>query len=296
MLSVGGRKLSDPYFKGPFSPLPQQVITQLGGGSSFEAAMIRLLMGAADLHSESGDLILKQRTNYMVLGCERSKVRTESGIRQALKRLGISAEELDALLRRGLTHQGYYKSVVSELIEYFIRDSKRQSTVAFLHAYRLLERVSFVFPLMYAARSAKYPEAFAALKAYFKGGLESELALLRKFQDSSIDASYADVPVDLDFSTLEASVVRTAMSAAKRCVANDDIVSDVSPILTIRSGGLLALLINVRNRYFHSSVSNEANISVVEIGDSDAFFSVLNRPVMNWLSILILNTVVERLK
>jgi hypothetical protein len=286
----------DPFYRGALSPLPQQTIRRFGATSSYEAGMIRLLMGCADICDASGVSIFTQRKNFLVLGFPQVRVKTDTGVGMTLSRLGLSWQGVDRHLRRSLIHQAYYKEVLAELVQFFLRSDQGEHTVAFLHAYRILERISFVFPLLFAVRAANYTSAFTSLKEYFKGGIDSELKLMRKFQDSSIDASTKDAPCVLDFGGLDASITRSCFDVARRCVSDGDVVSDVAPVLEIKSQALLTLLINLRNRYFHYSVNESANISVSEIGDSDDFFEIVNSSLLNWLSVLYLAVLTERIK
>lgn len=295
-LAIGQKGVVDPCFGGPWSPLPRQTISQLGPTSSYEAATIRLLLGTANIVDAAGGVLVVQRTNMMVLGKARTRVRTENGVRQLIGRMGLDCGSLDVHLRKSLIHQNYFNKILLELIEFFCRARKGNHTLAFLHAYRLLERMAFVFPLLYAVRSASYPGAFSTLKEFFKGGVDSELALLRKFQNEALDASQREAPSDLDFSAIEPAVAHAAFAVVRRCVGDSDVLSDAFPVLTIKSGSLLSLLINIRNRYFHFSVSNEANISVDEIGDSDDFFEVINDSVLNWLAVVFLAVLAERVR
>lgn len=296
MLVVGSKGIVDPFFSAALLPLPQQLVTRLGATSSYEAGVIRLLSGSANIADSAGVLIAKQRVNYMLLGAPKNKMRTEGGVTQCLLRIGLEASEVNKHLRRNLGHQGYYQAIALELLEFMVRRSRGQETLAFLHAYRFLEKISFVFPLLYAVRSAKYTAAFSTLREFFKGGVESELALLRKFQESSIDRTSRETPCSLDFSTLDALVSESAFRTVERCVPESVVVSRAFPNLVVQSGGLLDLLINLRNRYFHSSVSNDANISVAEIGDSDEFFAVVNLALMNWLGHIFASVLSERLR
>lgn len=296
MLVVGTKGIVDPFYSAAFPPLPQQLVTRVGATSSYEAGVIRLLSGTANIADSTGVLLTKQRINYMLLGAPRNRIRTESGVTQCFLRIGLDAAEINAHLRRNLAHQSYYRSIAVELVEFMTRRSRDEDTLAFIHAYRFLEKISFVFPLLYAVRSAKYTAAFSTLKEFFKGGVDSELGLLRKFQESSIDRTSRETPCSLDFSTLDALVSESAFRAARRCVPDATVVSGAFPHLVIESGGLLDLLITLRNRYFHSSVTNDANISVAEIGDSDEFFAVFNTALMNWLGHIFASVLSERLR
>lgn len=295
MLSVNSAVgVVDPFYDGVLAPLPQQTIRRLGVASSYEAGTIRLLMGCADIRDGAGAVICAQRKNFLVLGSPTVRVRTDTGVGMALLRLGVGWKSVDKHLKRSLIHQAYYKEILAELVQFFIRSTQDEHTLAFLHSYRLLERISFVFPLLFAVRSANYTNAFSALKEYFKGGVDSELGLMRKFQDGSIDTSSKDAPCELDFGSLDASVSRSCFDVARRCVPDGDVLSDVAPVLEIKSQALLALLINLRNRYFHYSVSKAANISTSEVGDSDDFFGVVNGALLNWLGVLYLAVLNER--
>lgn len=291
--------LSDPFYSGSFPLLPQQSICAIDSGvrSSNEAKFIRLLAGTLTISDRGGSQVCNQKRNFLVLGAPQRTIRSTAGLRLMLKALGLDWRQVDRHLARSLSHQDFFKHALAELTEFFVRSEVGSHTLAFLHAYRLMERIAFVFPFLYASRSGNYVSVFSTLRDYFKGDKESEIGFFKTMQSRAIDQASREAPVKFDFSSL-------GLLGGKCCAV---IVRSIDPA-AISSGGtglnhvefkaeqLMPMLINLRNRYFHYSVSNPSNIAVEEIGDSDQFFGVVNSSIMNWIGVVFLAVLQERLK
>lgn len=291
------RALKDPFNSNEAPLRPQQSVCLITTTSSYEAGVIRLLLGTVDICDLNGTTVVAQRLNYFVLGLRNHGGRSIRGVQDALRAVGLGSKQVDGHLRLTLSHQDYFREVLLELVEYFARTASQNHTMAFIHLYRFLERISFALPLLFAMRSTNYVGAFTSLKQYFQGGVESELSLLKKLQENAIDSTLRDAGTKLEFGHLPADEASKAYNVVRRFLAHDEILSvSVNDNIEVKSGALLGLLITLRNRYFHFSVSNSTNIATSEIYDVDSFFEIVNRPLMNWLAVIFLNILVQRIK
>jgi hypothetical protein len=242
-------------------------------------------MGTANIIEESGK-VLKIRSNLFILGAPHVVAKSTSGVKKALTSLSMNHQQIDKHLRLTLPHQNYFRDTAAELIEHLILTNAGRSTQAFIHIYRMIERIAFVFPMLFAARSTNYTSAFSTLKSYFDDGVQSELKLLRKFQDEAIEQSILDSPIKIDLAHLDQLLIPLIHSTLINNIESGDLSSNTPTEIIFRAGGILSLIIQLRNRFFHYSVSNPKNISILDLGDSDVFFSIINEPAINWIGVI----------
>ena len=113
------------------TPFLQQKIMEFGGASSFESALVIMLLGAADLLDQDGEIIVACRENLGILGAPSASKVTKVKFRSSLVANGIDHRLLDKYLQRSLSQQSYYKEILLELSHYFWRKSLGQHTIAF---------------------------------------------------------------------------------------------------------------------------------------------------------------------
>jgi hypothetical protein len=179
-------------------PITHQQIVDLGPTSSEEAALIRLLLGSVEIQHKSVRKKLNQRRNYAVLGGPATSVTKPDGLKKLLSARGIDSDELDRYLRKTLKQRAFYKDVLLELCHYFINASQGASVVAFLHLYRFLERISYSFPMSYAAATDDFKGSFQALREFLKGGTETgELKFFESFVTTAVDPALRSVKSDI---------------------------------------------------------------------------------------------------
>lgn len=279
------------------STLPQQSIFVLNNACSEEHKLIRLFLGTVEIEHKQTGRRWKQSSNYSVFGCPRTGIRTYKGIDNLLQPYDLSQELVDKHLRLSLRQRKYYGELLEEICQSLWRTKKGEHTIAFLHIYRFLEHISFAFPLLYASRTADFGGAFSSLKEFFTGGSSGELGFFRKFIQASIDPASLGRGVKIDFRNINPVYKSNIYSVIKRQIQPDQIISAVEDVeIEIKNEAIIDLFISLRNRYFHYNATNQANISVNEIGDSDELFLCINQVAMNWLAILYFETLKHRVQ
>lgn len=276
-----------------------QSILYITPQSSSEAVLIRILLGSTTFDSVRDGSRWDQLDNFSVIGKPARAFRTRNQFRAHLKAAGIPQPELDSHLRRNIRQEGYYKDLVAEVILALARTNKGEHTLAFLHIYRLLERISFAFPVIYAARSTDFKATYTVLREYLGGGTDKgELGFFRKFVETSIDGLLAGAIAKVDLAPLQSSDRPPVYSTIKKFLPPNSIHSEI-PDLTIEFpySEVLDLLVNLRNRFFHFSSNHTQNISSIDLPVCDQLFEHLNEIFLNWLAVIyfeVLRGVVSR--
>jgi len=276
-----------------------QSILYITPQASSELILIRILLGSASFDSVRDGKTWQQEDDFSVIGIPTRKYRTRNQFRTHLKAAGIPQKELDQHLRRNLKQEGYYKDLVAEVILALWRMKTREHTLAFIHIYRLLERISFAFPVVYAARSTDFKAAYTVLREYIGGGTDKgELGFFKKFTETSIDKLLTGAIAKLDLSPLSSADRPPVYATVKKFLPQTSIHSEI-PDLAIEFpySEVLDLLVNLRNRFFHFSSNHTQNISSIDLPVCDHLFENLNEIFLNWLAVIyfeILRDVVSR--
>lgn len=276
--------------------LPKQSINVLNENCTEENQLIRLFLGTAVLvHNATGKRFI-QKTNYSVIGCPIVNSKSYKVIEESLLAYDIEVKELDFLLRRTLPQRRYYKDLLSEVCGVLWRSQRGEYTLSFLHIYRFLEHVSFAFPLLYASRSSDYDGAFASLKEFFSND-KKELGFFKKFVHASIDSDLRSQTNKINFLSIDGNYRGAIYKSIKDQISVENITSNIdNEEIELKNDGILELCIGLRNRYFHFASTNSKNISNSDIGDSDLLFALVNKSILNWLTVIYFETIKHRIK
>lgn len=291
------RGLIDPFVTSGTPPrlITQQTIRELGPTSSYEAGLIRLLMGSLELSDIAAGTSFRQKNNYLVLGNSRFRGRSAHAVSKNLHQIGASSSLVDKYLRRSIKQQSYYLDLLLEANEYFWRTKHNQHLAAFIHLYRLLERISFAFPVIYASSTHDYKKAYDALKSYVSDKNAGELKFFHVFQETVIDAAILDgITMTFDMSAMPNDSSGKAAAAISRLANPTSITNSAGGVTEIKCGGIFQLFVNLRNRFFHFGSDHAQNISMSELSDVDQFFSRVNSNFINWIGFLYAQTLVKK--
>lgn len=271
-----------------------QRIEDFGAASSFEAALILFMIGAADILDDSGRVIAKRRVNLGVSGAPKVGPSKKTFFASA-SHIGLDIPLVDRYLQRSRAQQNYYRELTLEVLHYAHRSKRGQHTVAFLHLYRFLERVSYVFPITYALKSEDFKGTYDSFRAYIAGEKSGELKFFQKFQTVAIEKDVREASMRFDFQSLPFDGEKSGYALVKKfssdiCFMSENINRDI----TIQSQGVVELAINLRNRFFHASSGHTENVSLVELADPDGFFARINENFLNWLAIVYFQTLIAK--
>lgn len=272
----------------------QQELLQFGPSSSFEAALVLILCGAADILNEDARIVVSQRKNFGVLGAPLNKPISKKKIASALEVVDLDGVVLDKYLQRSRAQQRYYKEILLEAVYFFWRTKRKNHVMGFLHLYRFLERISYVFPITYAISSEDFRGTYESFKKFVSGDTSGELKFFQHFQKECIDKDLRRASTRLNFGGLPYGGEFAGFNLVKKFIDERAVVSESAVELSFHSEAITGLAINLRNRFFHAGSGHSDNISLVELTDPDGFFGVINEALINWLSIVYFQTLISK--
>jgi hypothetical protein len=263
------------------------------GEKSPQYLLVRLLLGAAEV--EQGGRRMKQRQDYSnwpaatLLGAGGKAV--SSYLRDQVGR--TTSDFISATI---IDNRRLFGDLLSEFASYFCACGSGAHTAAFVHLYRVLERVSFSLPLLYCATESDFEGTFNFLKKLFAEAGDGDLSLLKKFiaEGKLIDRTIVDTAVVIDFSASPLNSDRFYKAVSSR-FKDADSLDPTRRQISVTFGNTQTLFIVVRNRFFHlRSGDGRNNISIAELHDSSEFFSLLNPIFCNFLAKLVLQIMIRK--
>jgi len=205
----------------------------------------------------------------------------------------VTAEDVSVFIDKTQhINRKFYSGVLSELSHFILHDKEGSHTSAFIYIYRILEKISYAFPLIYASKSQDFLQSFSQLKDLMVSDTpKKELGFFKTFIKMLYkDDSISDTSVDIYIETSN-SDVREQMYKSLKAVSGDSILHEDSiecDKLSIKYCEMGSFIINVRNRFFHNLNGGISNIESNKIVDSDELFSFINPMAMYWLSMVFL--------
>lgn len=266
---------------------------------SKEAIIIRLLTGTLKIKNTFTNEEYTQQINYSKLGREFKRTPSTKPIRECLTNPLKIFDLDDYLVKTRHNNESYFDLLIEELCSYFISVKRKSNTKAFLHLYRILEYISYSFPLIYSSFSRDYFGTYNKLKNYFDTS-KNELLFFDAFLTKTIDDTLLDAELEINFSSLPSRLARNHYQIIKNYINVDNLIVDIrNDKLSFQYKHLFKLIIDLRNRYFHFAVGGQRNIKSTEIIESDIFFKLINEEIINWISVVyfeILNHSVSEIK
>lgn len=204
------------------------------------------------------------------------------------------ADLSEVLSDRALVHRnkGFFESLNNEFCNFYYHTYRESHTVAFLHLYRILEYVSYSFPLMYAASTKDFSKSFDALKSLFSGDKDQgELKVFKYFITNvmSLEKDYERLTIDInivaDIDEFRERIYNTILRICDKSVFEES-RNITNSKLCIKFSEFSSFIITLRNRFFHLKNSQDTNIHSIDVVDSDYFFSLINNKCAYFLSLI----------
>ena len=255
-----------------------------------EGKLYRLLLGTVNIQNTVTGEVFRQRTNYSILGTSTSTRFSYTLFRNPLSG-GATIDNIDNYLSRSNpANIPLFRDLIYEFCSYFYYRSKNMHTISFLHIYRILEKMSFTFPLLYASRATDYTGAFSKLSSYFKTG-NSELNFFNMFISDFFEQIFLDYRVKFSITAQNDDIKEIYFKLLKKLCVNSSpnitiVDSNEFSDITIANKDTINLLIHIRNRYFHFAAGGQRNIPSNEMIEANDFYEFLNDQFANWLSVI----------
>jgi hypothetical protein len=278
--------------------LPQRTFAQLpdnlkiSGSRDPEILLIlRLLSGSAELTHNFSNKQIKSRTNYFS-----SNFTAFLNWKRDFPKLfseDVTAEDISIFIgNTKYINKAFYFGVLSELSHFILHDKKGAHTSAFIYLYRILEKISYAFPLIYSSKSQDFLKSFTQLKELMVGDNEKkELGFFKTFVKTLYkDDSISDTSIDIHINVTNTDVKEQMFKSLKEVSGDSILHEDTTEFnkLSIKYCEMGSFIINVRNRFFHNLNGGKSNIESNKIVDSDELFSFINPIAMYWLSMVFL--------
>ncbi|RZF62196.1 hypothetical protein [Sphingobacterium corticibacterium] len=194
--------------------------------------------------------------------------------------------------RYNLKNKDFFNRLENEFCNFLTYETKGSHTTSFVFLYRILEVVSFSFPLIYASKTYDFKHTYGILKEMFdsnNGNSKGELGFLKSaIQVIFKESELMNTSVDIEFDeTLEKS---EKIYTAIRNVIKDQNIFHGDTIenskISICFGQVSSFIISLRNRFFHLFNRGDKNLESHEIVDPDYFFSKINKQLFSWICVV----------
>lgn len=180
-----------------------------------------------------------------------------------------------------------------ELCLCLVAESSGNHLHAFLHLYRVIERVSVALPLIYASSEPDYKRSFEMLSSLKQDPRDGELAIFKNFSKHlAASGGYKDLKFAFEFFGQGRQQLK-ASDEISRCVFPN---STKGEIRIDKSGfdvdfeNIPSALIDIRNRIIHYSQSG-SNFNLDLLDGVDLMCRTVNKPTLNWLSLVIVEII-----
>jgi len=253
--------------------------------------ILRLLSGNAKLTHNYSKTTVKSRTNYFS-GNFAPFQNWKKEFPQLISE-DTSVGDISTFINcTKYANRSFYSNILAEISHFILHEKRGSHTSAFIYVYRILEKISYAFPLIYASKTQDFLRSFNQLKDLMTGsGEKKELGFFKTFvktinKDDSITDTSIDVKIDATYSD-----VQKQMFKAVREVIDDSVIhGDTTEFekLSIKYCDMGGFIISVRNRFFHNLNGGAENIESNKIVDSDELFRFINAASMHWLSMVFL--------
>ncbi|HDZ09188.1 hypothetical protein [Pseudohongiella sp.] len=253
--------------------------------------ILRLLSGNVILTHNYSDTIIKSRKNYF--HSDLSRFRNWGRDFPRLLSEDTTAEDLAIFINNTkFTNNKFYEAILSEISHFLLQERKASHTSAFIFLYRILEKVSYAFPLIYASKTQDFMRSFNQLRNLMTGDSEKkELGFFKKFAVTLYEGdSIAQTSVDIKFDVANDLVRQQMFRSVKEAIDLGILHEDTTEFekISINYCDMGSFIIHIRNRFFHNQSIVPNNIKSNRIVDSDTFFSFINPVAMYWLSLVLL--------
>jgi hypothetical protein len=272
------------------SQLPQHL--KLTGERDSELLLIlRLLSGNVELTHNYSNSVMNSRVNYF----SGDLVRANNWKREfpVLFSEDTTAEDLSIFIQNTkYVNRSFYSAILAEISQFILHTKRGSHTSAFIFLYRILEKISYAFPLIYASKTQDFLRSFGHLKELMVGDKEKkELGFFKAFIGMLYENdSISDTSIDIKLNSNEPQVREQMYKSLKEVIDNSIIHEDSNEydVLAIKYTDMGSFIINIRNRFFHNLNGGAKNIESDKVVDTDELFSFINPMAMHWISMVFL--------
>ncbi len=284
--------------------VPPSLLANSGVIIDYKAMLIRLLCGTLNIYCAIQKTDFEQRIDYSHLTYAKNKSISSLTIRKSLSDTTklLSLSRINRYLKISQANNlKFFKELFLEYCGYFFYSKEKNYVNAFLHLYRILESISLCFPLLWAAKSRDYENSFVKLRNYFTNPNIGELGFFHLFLDDVMDNNIKTTPIALNINSIypdwQTRYFQTLTGNSSIILIDPASILSQSPYgqIVVSVECLTDLAINIRNRYFHFLTGKGNNLCFEDIPDPNEFFTIVNEPIANWLSIIFFELIIHEM-
>lgn len=194
--------------------------------------------------------------------------------------------------RFNLKNKEFFTRLENEFCNFLVYNAKGSHTTAFVFIYRILEVMSYSFPLIYSAKTYDFKHTYGILKEIFDsntGNSKGELGFLKSaiqviFKESELMDTSVDIELNEELEKNEKLYKAIRSVVKEQSIYHQDTVPNSK--ISICFGQVSSFIITLRNRFFHLFNRGDKNLESHEIIDPDYFFSKLNLQLFGWICVI----------
>lgn len=256
--------------------------------------ILRIIMGSTSVTNNDTYVTTDFTTNYLSLYYRFDNEKSaETNLAEILNE-SIELKDLKDFFfdrRFALKNKEFFNRLENEFCNFLTYQSKENHTTAFIFLYRILEVISFSFPLIYASKTYDFKHTYGKLKEIFSnnsGNSKGELGFFKTaikvmFEDSDLLETSIDIELNDEFEKNE-KIYKALKSVCDDKIFHTDTTENSK--ISICFGEVSSFIITLRNRFFHLFNRGDKNLESIEIIDPDYLFSKLNEPLFTWICVI----------
>ena len=253
--------------------------------------ILKLIVGEIVVEKEEHEKKTKPR-NFSVLPFEETN---ENEVIRANKYISIFTEEenytdyetIRNFLLANRENNNIVKPILIELSNCLIKYDNEMFTSSFLHIYRCVENMTYIFPHIYAKCFNSYKGTYDALKDFFnQDKSEKELKMYKILSDKLFDGSLlVSSSFEFDYGFLDDNDFETI----KKIFSNEYFgfqFEYYDKKVKIDFSNMFNFIITLRNRCFHMLEGTTSKYIKIDDLDFDTLFKGIVLEIVNWFSIV----------
>lgn len=267
--------------------------------SNSTITILKLIVGEIIVQKEEHTKKTKPR-NFSVLPFEEIK---RNNLQRVKKYISIFTEEenyieyekINEFLLKNRTNNSIVKQILIELSNCLIKYDNKLFTSSFLHIYRCVENMTYIFPHIYAKCFNSYKGTYEALKDFFNSDKsEKELKMYNILSDKLFDGSLLlNYSFEFDYSFLDDNDFATV----KNIFSNEYFAFQFEYYdkkIKIDFSNMFNFIITLRNKCFHMMEGTTNKYIKIDGLDFDILFKGIILEIVNWFSIVFVKLIARQ--
>lgn len=248
---------------------------------------LRILSGSVNVTKISNNTEYELDACYFPVLKEIDREKRASSFFQSINE-GMTEADYEKFATK-IGNRKFFIALKDELVNFSINQREERYTNAFVHMYRMIEYISYVFPMLYATSAEDFQGTFRVLRNFFsEKNNTAELDFFRKFLEHSIDETIKEVQIEYNFCAENEDLQRSMYELAKSKIWKGSPCEESSEgeKLVLKWIDVPGMVICIRNAFFHYANGIDNTIASAQMPDSDLFFSSINESTMSWFACL----------